>query len=57
VKSLLDYCAECGEDFYGIHLADCSKEENVEMCGICDRFYHNQGKKIKNQCQCEGEGE
>jgi hypothetical protein len=55
IKSLLDYCAECGEDFYGTHLADCSREENVEMCGVCDRFYHNQGKKIKNQCQCEGE--
>jgi hypothetical protein len=58
VSNLLDKCCECGQDFYGdTHLADCSREENIDMCGICDHFYHNQGKAIANQCVCERESE
>jgi hypothetical protein len=57
VNNLLDKCAECGEEFYGTHLDKCSKEEDIEMCGMCDKFYHNQGKSINNQCKCEREGE
>lgn len=56
MANLLDKCAECGEDFYGTHSASCSKEEDLDMCGVCDRFYHNQGKTIDNQCVCEREG-
>jgi hypothetical protein len=56
VNNLLDKCAECGEEFYGTHLDKCSREEDIEMCGICDKFYHNQGKAINNQCKCEREG-
>ena len=55
MESLLNKCAECGNDFYGDHVSGCSKEENVEMCGICDKFYHNQGKAIHNQCNCDRE--
>ncbi len=58
MSNLLDKCCECGQDFYSNdHLADCSREENIDMCGICDHFYHNQGKPIANQCLCEREGE
>jgi len=57
MSTLLDKCCECGEDFYGTHLADCSREENIDMCGICDHFYHNQGKAITNQCVCKRESE
>jgi hypothetical protein len=58
MSNLLDKCCECGQDFYSNdHLADCSREENIDMCGICDHFYHNQGKPIANQCLCESEGD
>lgn len=55
MANLLDKCAECGQDFYGTHFANCSKEADLDMCGVCDRFYHNQGKTINNQCVCERE--
>lgn len=57
MSTLLDNCAECGQEFYGTHLADCSREENIDQCVICDHFYHNQGKSIANQCLCERENE
>jgi hypothetical protein len=53
---LMDKCAECGQDYYGTHIANCSQEEDIEMCGICDRFYHRYGKTISSQCVCEREG-
>jgi hypothetical protein len=55
MENLLTKCAECGEDFYVSHKDNCSKEENIEMCGICDRFYHKQGKPIYDQCLCDSE--
>ena len=57
MNNLLDKCAECGEEFYSTHLDKCSKEEDIEMCGMCDKFYHNKGKSIANECKCEREGE
>ena len=54
MKTMLDKCAECGADFYSnAHPTECSREENIEMCGICDHFYHNTGKPIADQCQCK----
>jgi NAD-dependent SIR2 family protein deacetylase len=40
-RTLLDTCAECKGDFYGTHAPDCSREENLDMCGACESFYLN----------------
>ena len=47
-------CAECGEDFYNSkHLDGCSKEEDLEMCGLCETFYNGRlDSRIPMACEC-----